>query len=191
MMTHKIAPPKIVSLALFLALVTSGLVASNRASAQGPTAEHQALASEVGVWDAGTKFWMAPDTPPMASKAVETNTMLGGMWLISEFKGDMGGMPFFGHGQFGYDPVAKKFVGTWIDSMNPHLSVMEGSMDEANKTLTMMSKGRDPRSGKETLTKMVTTYLDEEHKTFEMFAPAEGKEGEWWKVMEINYTRQK
>jgi len=192
MMTRKIAQLKVVSLALFLALPISGLFCSGLALAQGQqTAEHQALASEVGVWDADTKFWMAPDTPPMASKAVETNTMLGGTWLISEFKGDMGGMVFLGHGQFGYDPVAKKFVGTWIDSMSPYLSVMEGSMDEANQVLTMMSKSRDARTGKENITKMVTTYIDEDHKTFGMFSPVEGKEGEWWKMMEISYTRQK
>jgi len=190
-MTRKIARLKIASLALLLALMTTGIASMGRASAQGPTAEHQALASEIGVWDAETKFWMAPDAPPIASKAFETNTMLGGLWLISEFEGDLGGMPFHGRGQFGYDPVAKKFVGTWIDSMNPHLSVMEGSMDATGKILTMMSKGRDPRSEKETLTKMVTTYLDEDHKTFEMLSPVEGKEGEWWKMMEIDYTRKK
>ncbi len=185
-MTRKITRLQTVSLALFLALTTSGL-----ASAQGATAEHLALASEVGVWDAQSKFWMAPDSPPMVSKAIETNTMLGGMWLISEFKGDMVGMPFLGRGQFGYDPVTKKFVGTWIDSMNPHLSVMEGSMDESNKRLTMLSQGRDARTGKESISKMVTTYVDADHKTFEMFGPVDGKEGEWWKMMEINYTRKK
>ncbi|NOY29882.1 MAG: DUF1579 domain-containing protein [Planctomycetes bacterium] len=187
-MTRKIAQLKMVSLAFLLALTTSGLASS----AQGqPTAEHQALATEVGVWDAETKFWMAPDTPPMASKATETNTILGGMWLISEFKGDMGGMPFLGRGQFGYDPVAKKYIGTWIDSMSPYLSIMEGSMDESNKKLTMLSKGRDARTGEESLTKMVTTYIDEDHKTFEMFSLVEGEEDQWWKVMEIDYTRQK
>jgi len=186
-MNRTIARLSLVSLALLLALMTSGV-----ASAQGrPTAEHRALASEAGVWDAESKFWMAPGTDPLESKAVETNTMMGQFWMVSEYESDLGGMAFQGRGQFGYDPAAKKFVGTWVDTMSPYLSVMEGSMDESKKTLTMMSKSRDPQSGEESISKLVTTYVDEDHKTFEMFSPVDGKEGEWWKMMEINYTRKK
>jgi len=186
-MTRTIARLSLVSLALLLALTISG-----GASAQGrPTAEHRALASEAGVWDAESKFWMAPGTDPLESKAVETNTMMGSFWMVSEYKSDLGGMAFQGRGQMGYDPASKKFVGTWVDTMSPYLSVMEGSMDESNKTLTMMSKGRDPQTGEESISKLVTTYVDDDHKTFEMFSPVDGKKGEWWKMMEISYTRSK
>lgn len=156
---------------------------------QGP--EHRILASEAGVWDAESKFWMTPEADPLTSKAVETNSMLGEFWMVSQYKSDLGGFPFEGRGQFGYDPVSKKFTGTWVDTMSPYLSVMEGSMDQSSKTLTMLSKGRDAQTGKESLSKMVTTYVDEDHKKFEMFGPVEGKEGQWWKMMEINYTRRK
>ncbi len=165
------------------------------ARAQGPmsrlTSEHKAIAAEAGVWDAQSKFWMAPDTQPMISNAVETNTILGGMWLVSDYRGDMGGMTFVGHGQFGYDPVAKKYIGTWIDTMSPYLSVMEGTRDPATQTLTMISKGRDARTGKESISKMVSKFKDEDHKTFEMYSPVAGQEGQWWKMMEIEYTRRK
>lgn len=174
-----------------LALLFVGVV-TNLTTAQAPPQageQHQGLANEVGIWDAETKIWMAPGMDPMTSKATETNKMLGKMWLISEFKGDMAGMPFTGQGQFGYDPAAKKYIGTWIDTFSPYLSVMEGTM-EGNK-LTMISKGRDAMTGKETITKMVSTYTDEDHKTFEMFSPVEGKDGEWWKMMEVSYTRRK
>jgi len=164
------------------------------AHAQGPmpqaTAEHEGLQYYVGTWDAETKMWMAPGTTPMMSKAVETNKMLGTMWMVSEFEGEMMGMPFTGLGKYGYDPHKKKYVGTWIDSMSPHLSVMEGTMDGATKTLTMMSKGFDPMTGKEVTSKMVSTMADHDHKKFQIFMPVEGKEGEWWKQLEIEYTRR-
>ncbi len=178
---------------LVLALVVLSL-ATTSLHAQGPmpqvTAEHAGLAHEIGVWDADTKMWMAPGAEPMASKAVETNKMLGKMWMVSEFRGEVMGMTFVGHGQFGYDPQKKKYVGTWIDTFSPHLSVMEGTMDEATKTLTMMSKGFDPMLGKEVTSKMVSTMIDKDHKKFQIFMPVEGKEGEWWKKMEIEYTRR-
>jgi len=186
-MTRTITQFQVLLLILVLALAASKL-----ASAQGrPTAEHRAIASEVGVWDAESKFWMAPGTDPLESKAVETNTLVGEFWVASQYKSDLGGMAFEGHGQFGYDPVSKKYIGTWIDTMSPYLSIMEGSMDKANKTLTMLSKGRDAQTGKESVSKMVTTYVDDDHKKFEMFGPVAGKEGQWWKMMEINYTRRK
>jgi len=184
-MTRTIARLSLVSLALLLALTTSGV-----ALAQGrPTAEHRALASEAGVWDADSKFWMAPGANPLESKAVETNTMMGPFWLVSEYKSDLGGMAFQGRGQMGYDPASKKYIGTWVDTMSPYLSVMEGSKE--GNVLTMMSKGRDPQTGEENISKMVSTYVDDDHKTFEMFGPVDGKEGEWWKMMEITYTRKK
>ena len=176
-----------------LAVVIFALT-SLSADAQGPapqaTAEHKALAYEVGTWDAEAKMWMAHDAEPMTSKAVEINKMLGEQWIMSEFRGEVMGVPFVGHGQFGYDPHQKKYIGTWIDSFSPHLSVMEGTMDEATKTLTMMSQGFDSMLGKEVTSKMVSMMIDHDHKKFQIFMPLPGKLGEWWKQMEIDYTRR-
>ncbi len=180
----------------YLSILTMAMLAlaTTSARAQGPlpqaTAEHKGLEAEVGTWDAESKFWLAPGTKPMAGKAVETNKMLGSMWLVSDYKGEVMGMPFNGHGQFGYDPHKKKYIGTWIDTFSPHLSVQEGTMDEKTKTLTMMSKGFDPMTGKESISKMVSTMIDHDHKTFQIFMPVEGKEDKWWKQMEIKYTRR-
>ena len=177
---------------LALTAIVAGL---SLVHAQGPmpqpSKEHQELAKDVGTWDADSKFWMAPDTPPITSKAVEVNKMLGSMWLISEYKGEIMGQDFVGHGQFGYDPFKKKYTGTWIDNINPGLSVMEGTMDEATKTLTLMSTGVNPMTGKEEISKMVSTYIDDDHKKFEAFGEVPDKKGEWWKMMEIDYTRRK
>jgi hypothetical protein len=112
------------------------------------------------------------------------------MWLVSEFKGDLGGIPFSGHGQVGYDPYKKKYVGTWIDSMNPTIFVMEGEYDAASKTMTMTGTSRDPQSGQEVKTKNVTHYKDDGTRVFEMHMPTSNGSGEWWKMMEIRYKRR-
>ena len=173
------------------ALVAAALPALNAQAQMPPTAEHKHLETEVGVWDAEVKMWPTADAEPMASKAVETNKMLGKLWLLSDFEGDFGGMKFAGHSQLGYDPTKKKYVGTWIDTMSPYLQTMEGEWDEKTHTSTMLATGVDMMTGKPSTSKMITRYESDDVKVFEMMMPVEGKEGEWWKSMEVKYTRRK
>jgi hypothetical protein len=132
---------------------------------------------------------MTPDGPPMKSKAVETNKMLGKMWLLSEYEGEVAGEKFSGRGAFGYDPQKKKYIGGWIDTMSPFMMKMEGEFDDQSMTLTMMGEGTDCMTGKPCKTKMVTTYEGEDEKTFEMHM--QGEDGKWFKTMEAKYTRRK
>jgi hypothetical protein len=149
--------------------------------------EHQHLEQEVGVWDATVKFWPTPDAPAMESKARETGEMVGGLWLVSKFEGDFGGIPFTGHGQYGYDPQKKKYVGTWIDSMSPYMQTMEGEYNETENSLVMIGTGRDPQTGAEYKSKNVTRYKEDGTRVFEMFGP--DSEGEMRKMMEIEFRR--
>lgn len=174
-----------------LAILVRGEVAALAQLPGQASAEHKQMEYEVGTWDGESKMWMAPGTEPMVSKGVEVNKMLGQMWLISEYESEMMGTTFVGRFQMGYDPYKKKYVGSWIDSMSPNMSTMEGTMDEANKTMTFMSNGINIMTGKEEVSKMVSTIIDHDHKKFEAFGQVPGKDGEWWKKMEITYTRRK
>lgn len=156
-----------------------------------PTREHQEMAREVGVWDAESTMWMTPDAEPVASKGVETNRMLGKLWLLSEFKGDFMGEEFVGHMQLSFDPVKKKYVGTWIDTISPFLFTLEGEYDAATHTLTVMMNGTSAMTGQPETAKNVTRYLDDDTKVFEMYMPVAGQDGQWWKMMEIKYKRRK
>ena len=154
-----------------------------------PSPEHEQMAREAGEWNAEITLWHTPGDEPAKSKGTETNTMFGKFWMLSEFKSDFGGMEYTGRGQFGYDPVAKKCVGTWIDTWTPFVQNMEGSYDEKTHTLTMTSKYYDMMAGKEVTGKNVTTYIDDNTKKFEMYAP--GPDGKEYKMMEVMYTRKK
>lgn len=161
-------------------------------SAQGlpqPTPEHKAMAREAGNWKAVSKLWLTPETEPMISEASESNALLGELWLLSEYEGNVMGMPFKGMGTMGYDPVKKKYVGTWVDTINPHLQTMEGEYDVATHTLTMYSTGRDVMTSEEKTSKLVSRYLDDNSKVFEMHALVPGKTDEYWKQMEVTYKR--
>jgi hypothetical protein len=180
-----------------LALLVSAVCASNiRATAAEPdhpqppklTKEHKLFKFDVGMWDATMKIWPAPGAEPIESKATEKNMLLpGGFWLLSRFEGKIGEMKFSGAGTFGYDPTEKKFVGTWIDSMNPHMLVMKGDYDEATKTMTMVGQNREP-DGKMHTSKEIARRVDDDTRTFEM--QMQGDDGKYFKMMEINYKRR-
>lgn len=153
-----------------------------------PTKEHKLLKHGVGTWDATMKIWTKPGAEPFESKAVEKSQLLpGGFWLLSRFDGLMGQMKFSGHGVFGYDPTEKKYIGTWIDNMNPHLFTMKGDYDEATKTLTMTGENRGP-DGKIQKAKEVSRILDDDTRHFELHI--EGDDGKFFKMMEVDYKRR-
>ena len=180
---------RLMSLAVVTCVAVAAAVAQEGQPAlPQPSPEHEQMAREAGTWSADVKMWPAPGAEPMLSKATEKNTMLGKFWLVSEFQGDFGGMEFTGHGQFGYDPIAKKCVGTWIDSISPFMQKMEGNYDVKTHTLTMNTEGMDFTTGKVMRGKNITTYIDNDTKKFEMFAP--GPDGQEFKVMEIMYKRK-
>lgn len=157
-----------------------------------PTAEHKLLASEEGTWDATIKsFTAGPEAEPTISKGTEVNTVLaGGLWLLSKFEGDFGGVKFEGRGQFGFDPVKKKYIGTWIDSMSPSLSVLEGSYDAKTKTMTYVGDGYDAEHKAKFTQKMVTTTKDDGTRVFRLYMKFEGSDNEI-KFMEVDYTKRK
>ena len=172
-------------------VITLVVLAASTAVAQpGPTDEHKILQKDVGSWDANIKIWPQPDAEPMQSTGTEKNEMIGDMWIVSRFDGKIGDMSFTGSGVVGYDPAEKKYVGTWIDSMTPSLTVMKGDYDAAKKTMTMTGDMRDHASGKTVKTKQVSRYTDDDTRVFEMYMPGEGG-GKEWKMMEIEYKRRK
>lgn len=153
--------------------------------------QHKLLAEDVGSWEAEMKVWMnGPDEEPMVTTATETNYLIGGgAWLVSDFECQFGDDKFTGHGQFGYDPVKGKYVGTWIDSANVHMSQMEGTFDAATKTMKMTSKGYDPHSGAEMTSKMTTKYNDDGTRVMEMYVPNPAT-GEYFRNMMLTYTKK-
>ena len=152
-----------------------------------PGAEHKQLAAGAGTWDAVLET-MGPDGKAAQSKGVsERRVGPGGFWLIDDFKADMMGMPFTGHGVLGYDPVRKVYVQSWVDAMTPILMTMEGTFDKAGKVLTMTGMGPGP-DGKPVKMRLTTTMTDANTEVFEMFSA--GPDGKEMRMLKITYTRR-
>jgi hypothetical protein len=151
--------------------------------------EHAVLKQDEGVWDASVEMFMGPGAPPMVSKGVETNTLgQGGLFLITDFKGDMMGTPFHGHGVSSWDSTKKKYTGTWTDSMSTGISLVESTYDAAAKKMTGTMEGPD-MTGKVNKMKETVEWKDADTRVFTMFAPTpDGKEVP---AMRITYKRRK
>ena len=67
--------------------------------------------------------------------------MLGGFWVVSEMKIEAMGTQETALQTIGYDPQAKKYVGTWVDSMVNHMWKYEGTVDDSGKILTLKAEG--------------------------------------------------
>src|SRR4051794_36389371 len=159
---------------------------------QKPLPEHKVLATEEGTWDATIRMYeKGPDAEPSVSKGSEVNEVLpGGLWVLSKFEGDFGGMKFLGRGQFGYDPVRKKYIGTWLDSTSTVLSLLDGDYDAKTKTMTFVGDGYDPVQKAKFTQKMVTKTKDDGSRAFTLYMKFEGRPAEV-KFLEITYTRRK
>jgi Protein of unknown function (DUF1579) len=188
---HNSVPNRVLSCLAALFLGTSAM-AQEPPPIQKPLPEHKILAADVGTWDATIKTYMGgPNAEPSVSKGTEVNEVLpGGLWVLSKFEGDFGGMKFEGRGQFGFDPVKKKYVGTWLDSMSTVLSVLEGDYDAKTKTMTYVGDGYDPEHKAKFSQKMVTTMKDDGTRVFTLYMKFEGQPAEA-KFMEITYTKRK
>jgi hypothetical protein len=174
------------SLMVASALAFALFPASSRVVGQDlpvPGPEHEALKQFVGKWDAKTKSG-GDESVGVISYRLEC----GGLWLVSEFEGEFGGRKFEGRGLDGYDPVKKKYVSVWVDSMSFRPMHFEGEMDAAKKTLTMMGEGPGP-DGQTMKFKGVTKLRDADHMDFTMFIV--GPDGGTTEVMSIEYVRKK
>ncbi len=152
------------------------------------SAGHAILKKDIGIWDAEIKIWLpGQGDQPMLSKGTETNKMVGDFWIVNQFDYEMMGQTFGGHGVFGFDPASGKYSGTWYSSDSPTAIPMEGQWDESTKTMTMSMDGTDS-FGNPIKGKTVSTYVDDNHKTFEMHLDL--GDGEMHKMMEVRYTRK-
>lgn len=153
-----------------------------------PGPEHEMLKKDVGVWDATVESFMAPGAPTI-SAGTETNTFIGGFWLVSHFKSEMMGQPFEGLGTTGYDPAKKKYVGTWVDSWTPGLSTVEATYDDGAKTLTGWMAGPGP-DGAASKLRETTVWKSPDLRVFTLYGP-KGPDGKEPTMLKITYKRRK
>ena len=158
-----------------------------KAATPGP--QHAMLAKLAGDWTCKVKVQMDPSQPWQESQSTaKITTLMDGRYIQEVDTGEMGGMPFSGLGTTGFDNVSGKYVWTWLDNMGTGIMTGVGTADASGKVITMIGTMNDPVTGKPTKERSVTTIIDDDHHTFEMFGTPPGVKKEM-KVMSIDYVR--
>lgn len=183
--------PRFLTTSLAILVVAACFLSAAPADAQDdfqmptPAPEMDYLKKDLGSWDCTVKFWTEPNAEPLIDKATETNRMMGGFWMLSNFEGKVGGMDFKGHGTYGFDAEKKHYVGTWMDSLTPFAMQMTGKVDKATETITYTGEGPG-MDGKLHTHTLATCYKDGK-RVMTMHVETDGKKN---KLMEITYTKK-
>ena len=166
------------------------MAAYAKLAAPGP--QHQRLASLVGTWKVTGKGWMAPGQPPAEMTGTNTATaIMGGRYVQSVHSGSFMGQKFEGRETDGYDNVTHEYWSTWVDSMGTGVTVSRGTCDDPCKTLTETGDEVDPMTGKTQKNRIVTTFVDADTYTMQMYLVGGAPDGGDFKMMELTAKRQK
>lgn len=155
-----------------------------------PTENHKRLEPLVGKWDATVKMWWDPSSEPEISKgSSEARWIMGGRFVMDEFKSEVNGLPFEGMGMTGFDNNRNLYVGSWIDNMSTHILTTSGSCNPEGNVITLYGQQDEPMIGVYGRTvKHRLTIVDKDKHVFEIFDLHAGDD---FKVLEITYTRAK
>lgn len=155
-------------------------------AAATPGPAHKKLAALSGKWKVTDNAAASKTAPPLG--VMETKWVLGGRFLMQQFKGEMMGQKMEGVGFTGYDNMKKKYVMCWMDSFGTSISTATGDFDKAGKVLTMTGVTDDPMTGERDLkVKYVTTIASGSKNAFAVYAHAGSKNEA--KMMDMTSTK--
>ena len=141
----------IIASALLLSFATAGIATGQEIPEMPkPTKEHQWLKKFAGRWTATSKGVMEEGQPPVETTATINSQLVGGFWIINRMQGKFKGpdakasaMTFKGIQTIGYDVKKKKYVGTWIASMDGYLWHYQGTVEKNGTKLVLEADGPD------------------------------------------------
>ena len=103
------------------------------------TGIHFQLSKLVGEWEGITKTWFEPDT--VADQSPIRGSMrliLGGRFIMHEYKGSFGGQSLEGIAIYGYHLGLGKFQSAWIDSFHNGSAIMFSEGQKGDDSFTML-----------------------------------------------------
>lgn len=153
-----------------------------------PGPQHEWFLRHTGVWDAKITTSLFPGAPPVEWMGeVTISTICNGLWELLDFKGEMPGHPFLGHGVTGYDFMKQQFVQVWVDSMSPAMLHLTGSLNAEKNCMTMTAEVDTP-GGRVTM-KQTTRETGRDELIFSIDMPGPG--GAEHTMMRAVYKRRK
>jgi hypothetical protein len=154
-----------------------------------PQKEHEWLKQLEGEWVTDSEAVMGPGQAPLKSKGSEVVRSLGGFWTVGEMKTDFMGTPLTGIMTLGYDAKTKRYIGSWVSSMDGHLWKYEGSLDPSGRVLTLNTEGPSMTTpGAMAKMKDVVEIKSKDHRVLKSYM--QGDDGTWVQFMTIDSHRK-
>ena len=156
-----------------------------------PQQEHNWLQKLVGEWTYESVCNMGPDQPASKFVGRETVRSIGGLWVQCEGTGEMpGGGTATTVMTLGFDPVKKRFNGTFIGSMMTHLWLYDGGLNAEGTILTLDAAGPS-FTAEATMANYqdIIEFMSDDHRM--LSAQCQGDDGKWTRFMMAHYHRTK
>lgn len=171
-----------------MAEVDSATMAQAWQNFMTPGEMHQWMAKYSGTWEGDVNTYMDPANPTKDKATVHQKMDLNGLYQISDYSGNMMGMPFKGHGILAYDNAKKEFVNTWIDNLGSGIMLMHGTLDTTTNTLSLKGTQTDPVTGKDSPVREEIRYTDDNTQIFTLYGM--GQDGKEEKFMDATFKRK-
>ena len=156
-----------------------------------PQKEHEWLHRLVGEWSFEIEASAETGQPAEKGRGTESVRSLGGLWVQAEGHGTMpDGDEATTVMTLGYDPSAKRYVGTWIGSMMTYLWVYDGELDPSGRVLTLNAEGPDMSTeGKMAKYRDVIEFKSDDHRVLTSHFLTDA--GTWNHFMTAHYRRKR
>ena len=171
----------VIAAALALVVAATAVRAQQTFEFPKPQKEHEWLNQFIGEWESESECTPVPGQPAVKGKSTEKIRSLGGFWIVSESDAEMMGQKMNIVMTIGYSPEKKKYIGTWTDSMLPHMWQYEGSVDATGKILTLEADGPSMlKPGTTAKYRDVTEFKSKDERVFT--SSVQNEKGEWVKM---------
>ncbi len=157
-----------------------------------PGESHKFLDYFVGKWESSQKIWMeAGKEPLIRNQEISVESLFGGRFTKAhiKIKEEILGMSIEALVITGYDNYKKQFVSVTFGTSGTDFVLMYGTLDNTGKIRTDTGYVDDVVTGERIKLKGVTTLIDNDTYTYEMFQT--DPQGNEFKYMEITYNRKK
>ena len=154
-----------------------------------PQKQHQWLDKFVGEWTWESECNLGTEQAPTKTIGTEVVRSLGGLWIIAEGVSGADGNSGKTIMTLGFDSQSDRFVGTFICSMMTYLWPYNGSLDAAEKVLTLDSEGPNFSQGAIAPYKDIIEFVSNDHRI--LTSQILMDDGTWNHFMTTHYYRKK
>lgn len=103
------------------------------------TGPHAQLSKLAGEWEGIARVWFEPGNPVDESPVSGImRLILGGRFIMHEYKGSFGSKPLEGIAIYGYHPDTKKIQSAWVDSFHTGTAIIYSEGTKGDARLAML-----------------------------------------------------